>query len=40
MRDFVESDRIRDQLLAMGVIVEDTAQGPRWKTVNADERAA
>jgi cysteinyl-tRNA synthetase len=30
-RDFAESDRIRDQLLGMGVTVEDTPQGPRWK---------
>jgi cysteinyl-tRNA synthetase len=39
-RDFAASDRIRDELLAMGVIVEDTAQGPRWKVVKNDERAA
>ncbi len=29
-KDFVESDRIRDALAAAGVVVEDTAQGPRW----------
>jgi cysteinyl-tRNA synthetase len=39
-RDFAASDRIRDELLAMGVVVEDTAQGPRWKVVKGDERAA
>ena len=36
-QNFSESDRIRDELLAMGVLVEDTPQGPRWKTVAADE---
>ena len=39
MRNFAESDRIRDLLFAMGVLVEDTPQGPRWKTMIADERA-
>ncbi len=39
-RDFVTSDRIRDQLLAMGVVVEDTPEGPRWKAASADECAA
>jgi cysteinyl-tRNA synthetase len=39
-RDFAESDRLRDRLLAMGVLVEDTPQGPRWKYVNADECTA
>jgi cysteinyl-tRNA synthetase len=30
-KDFAESDRIRDALAAAGVVVEDTAQGPRWQ---------
>ena len=29
-RDFAASDAIRDGLLALGITVEDTAQGPRW----------
>ncbi|HEX3705692.1 MAG TPA: cysteine--tRNA ligase [Mycobacteriales bacterium] len=29
-KDFAESDRIRDALADAGVIVEDTADGPRW----------
>jgi len=36
-RDYAASDRIRAELLAMGVVVEDTAQGPRWKVVKADD---
>ncbi|MCK9538608.1 cysteine--tRNA ligase [Dokdonella sp.] len=38
-RDFARADQIRSDLLAMGVVVEDTPQGPRWKIVNADECA-
>lgn len=29
-RDFAASDAIRDGLLALGITIEDTAQGPRW----------
>lgn len=30
-RDFGESDRLRQELLAAGIAVEDTADGTRWK---------
>ena len=29
-KDFLTSDAIRDGLLALGITIEDTAQGPRW----------
>jgi cysteinyl-tRNA synthetase len=30
-RDFTESDRLRDELLSRGIILEDTPQGTRWR---------
>jgi cysteinyl-tRNA synthetase len=30
-RDFARSDAIRDQLAAEGILLEDTAQGVRWR---------
>ena len=30
-RDFAEADRLRDELAALGVVVEDTPAGPIWR---------
>ncbi|MBM3514133.1 MAG: cysteine--tRNA ligase [Alphaproteobacteria bacterium] len=30
-KDFKEADRIRDQIAAMGVVIEDRADGTRWR---------
>ena len=30
-KDFARSDEIRDQLKEQGIILEDTAQGTRWR---------
>jgi cysteinyl-tRNA synthetase len=34
-KDFATSDRLRDDLAALGVIVTDTAEGQRWRTAKA-----
>ena len=35
-RDFATADAIRDRLTALGIDVEDTAQGPRWALVRGN----
>ena len=30
-RDWAASDRLRDELLALGIVVEDTRDGQRWR---------
>jgi cysteinyl-tRNA synthetase len=32
-RDFAKSDQLRDQLLAIGIQLEDTKDGTRWHRV-------
>ncbi|MEJ2482114.1 MAG: cysteine--tRNA ligase [Gemmatimonadota bacterium] len=34
-RDFEEADRIRDGILARGVAIEDTPDGPRWRLADS-----
>lgn len=37
-KDFAASDAIRDGLAALGIIIEDTPQGPRWSITYKEER--
>ena len=43
-KDFASADRIRDELAAKNIVIEDGPQGARWKVVDSngagDERAA
>ena len=39
-KDFAAADAIRDQLTAMGISIEDTAEGPRWALLDADSTDA
>jgi len=36
-KDFESSDAIRDGLTALGIVIEDTAQGPRWSISHKTE---
>jgi cysteinyl-tRNA synthetase len=36
-RDFTEADRIRDEIVARGVSIEDTPDGPRWRLVGGSD---
>ena len=36
-RDWAASDRLRDELLARGIAVEDTRDGQRWRQVAATD---
>jgi cysteinyl-tRNA synthetase len=39
-KDFAAADRIRAELAAKNIVIEDGPQGARWKVVKADECAA
>jgi cysteinyl-tRNA synthetase len=37
-KNFVESDRIRAELAAEGILLEDTKDGVRWKSVPVQKK--
>jgi cysteinyl-tRNA synthetase len=30
-RNFAEADRLRDEIAALGIVIEDTPAGPTWR---------
>ena len=36
-KDYEKGDIIRDQLLNMGIFIEDTQEGPVWKKISINE---
>jgi cysteinyl-tRNA synthetase len=36
-KDFAAADRIRGELAAKNIVIEDGPQGARWKVVKTDE---
>jgi len=37
-KDFAAADAIRDGLIALGITIEDSAQGPRWSITRSESR--
>jgi len=37
-KDFATADAIRDGLVALGITIEDSAQGPRWSITRSESR--
>ena len=37
-KDFAAADAIRDGLIALGITIEDSAQGPRWSITRSESK--